>query len=396
VVAEEWVRNGVWFVTGAVVTVTAVLLVIGILLESRDERARTGGAKRPVVPFARQQGMVTLAIALTLVAVSVLAVGGSPPSHGAVLAHASHTPGPATHGSSAGQAVPAPLATPSSVALPPVARGSVVRVTITAEDRTLRIAPGVRYRAWTFNGQVPGPTIHVRQGQRVVLTFRNRTQMPHSLDVHAARLPANIAFKDVAPGGVTRMSFIAGDAGVFLYHCVTAPGMAHIANGMYGAVVVDPRRALPAVDRQFVLVAGEWYLNGPGKDAPASLDWDKALSARPDLVTFNGIANRYSRHPLQVAVGARVRFYVANAGPNLVTPFHLVGGMFDRVYEDSNPQHWLSGTQTVDIPAGGGMVFDSHFETPGVYGFLSHAFSSVEKGAVGAIDVGGVHGTMTH
>jgi nitrite reductase (NO-forming) len=280
--------------------------------------------------------------------------------------------------------------------LPPVAAGDVFRTTITAEESSISIAPGVSYKAWTFNGTAPGPVIHVRQGQRVVITFRNNTTMPHSLDLHAARVRADVAFGDVAPGESRTISFVADDAGAWLYHCVTAPALMHIANGMYGALIVDPARPLPRAAHEFVLVASEWYLNGSGKDAPASIDWNKAMAMQPDIATFNGYANQYADHPLHVKPHQRLRFYVLNAGPNIVLPFHLVGGIFDRAYQDGDLTHWLTGVQTTDVPSGGAAAFDAHFDTPGVFGFVNHSFASVDKGEIGAIDVGDVHGTMTH
>jgi nitrite reductase (NO-forming) len=313
-------------------------------------------------------------------------------------------PMPATAADRATAAAAPPVAklaaatTPGPIAaeIPPVAKGKVVRLTMTAEDAVVPIAHGVTYQAWTFNGKVPGPVIHVRQGQRLVITFRNATKMPHSLDLHAARVPANVAFTDIAPGASTTISFVASTPGAFLYHCVTAPGLMHIGNGMFGALIVDPAKPLPHASHEFVLVASEWYLNGPGTKAPASLDWTKAMAMQPDYLAFNGYANEYADHPLHVQPHQRVRFYVVNAGPNLVTPFHLVGGVFERAYNDGDMSHWLNGVQTTDVAPGGSAAFDARFDQPGVYGFVSHSFANVEKGELGAIDVGNVHGTMTH
>jgi nitrite reductase (NO-forming) len=294
---------------------------------------------------------------------------------------------------------PAPAARTHADALatvPPVPSGDIAHFNITVEDKTIEIASGVRYRAWTFNGTSPGPVLHVREGQTVEITFRNRGDMPHSFDIHAARVRSDVAFRDVPPGGSLTFRFVAGNPGVFLYHCVTAPAVAHIASGMYGALIVDPERPLPAVDAEFVLVASEWYLDRAGERGPAQVSMKKALAANPDYVTFNGYAHRYGHRAFHVEPGWRVRFYVANAGPNLTTPFHLVGGIFDRVYSDGDVTHWLTGVQTADVPAGGGAIFDAHFDEPGVYGFVSHRFASADKGEVGAITVGSVHGTMRH
>jgi nitrite reductase (NO-forming) len=324
---------------------------------------------------------------------AVTATAATPPTMaGMTMAATPATPAPNL---AVATTAPAPHAL-AQAELPPVAAGDVFRTTITAEESTISIAPGVSYRAWTFNGTAPGPVIHVRQGQRVVITFRNNTTMPHSLDLHAARVRADVAFADIAPGESKTISFVADDPGAWLYHCVTAPALMHIANGMYGALIVDPARPLPHAAHEYALVASEWYLNGSGKDAPASIDWNKAMAMQPDIATFNGYAGEYADHPLHVQPGERLRFYVLNAGPNLVTPFHLVGGIFDRVYQDGDMTHWLSGVQTTDVPSGGAAVFEAHFDTPGVFGFVNHSFAMVDKGQIGAIDVGDVHGTMSH
>jgi nitrite reductase (NO-forming) len=285
---------------------------------------------------------------------------------------------------------------PLAARVPAAPAGPVARFTIAVKDTVLTIAPGVRYRAWTFGGRAPGPVLHVRQGQRVEITFRNDGMIPHSFDIHAARISAGAAFRDVAPGKSLRFSFVARDPGVFLYHCVTAPAVMHIANGMFGAFVVDPARPLPRVDEQFVLVASEWYLDRAGHARPAELSMQKALAMNPDWVTFNGVASRYVQRPLHVAPHESLRFYVVNAGPNLVLPFHLVGGVFDRTYPDGDVTHPLSGVQTADVPPGGSGIFDARFDRPGLYGFVSHSFANAEKGATGDIAVGDARGTMTH
>jgi nitrite reductase (NO-forming) len=276
----------------------------------------------------------------------------------------------------------------SLAAVPPVPSGDVARFRITVEDKTIQVAPGLRYRAWTFNGTAPGPVLHARQGQTVEITFQNRGSIAHSFDLHAARIRPDVAFKDVPPGGSLTFRFVADNPGVFLYHCVTAPAVSHIANGMYGAMIVDPERPLPAADAEFVLVASEWYLDRAGDRRPAQISVRKALAATPDWMTFNGSARRYADRAFHVEPGWLVRFYVANAGPNLTTPFHLVGGIFDRVYSDGDVTHWLTGVQTADVPAGGGAIFDTRFDEPGVYGFVSHRFASADQGEIGAITVG--------
>ena len=193
---------------------------------------------------------------------------------------------------------------PYDAVLPPVPAGDLVKVQMTLKDMTVEIAPGVKYNTWAFDGHgAPGPVVHVREGQTVEMTLTNGGAIPHSIDFHAARIAPNVAFKDVAPGDSIKFRFTASDPGVFMYHCGTKPVLAHIANGMYGAIVVQPKKALPAVDNEYVLVGSEWYLNGDGIDEPASLDMAKARARMPDWVTFNGYANQYVTHPLTAQAG---------------------------------------------------------------------------------------------
>ena len=281
--------------------------------------------------------------------------------------------------------------------LPPIPAGHIANVHMTLKDVTVEIAPGVRYHTWSFSGHgVPGPVVHVREGQTVRMTLTNGGSIPHSIDFHAARIAPNVAFRDVDPGKSFTFSFKAGDPGVFMYHCGTKPVLAHIANGMYGAIVVEPKSALPKADRQYVLVASEFYMNGDGIQEPASLDMAKAHSMEPDWTTFNGYANQYVTHPLTADPGQTVRFWVVAAGPTLDTNFHVVGTIFNRAWVNgdmSQPQH---GVQTVGVPAGGGAVFDVKIDQPGLYPFVSHAFAHVDLGQVGLLKVGNPKTTMSH
>jgi nitrite reductase (NO-forming) len=282
--------------------------------------------------------------------------------------------------------------------LPPLQAGNLAKVHMTLKDMVVEIAPGVRYNTWAFDGHgAPGPVIHVREGQTVEMTLTNGGSIPHSIDFHAARIAPNIAFRDVNPGESFTFKFKATDPGVFMYHCGTKPVLAHIANGMYGAIVVSPAKALPKVDHEYVLVASEWYLNGDGIKQPASLDMAKARSMAPDWTTFNGYANQYVTHPLTANPGETTRFYVVAAGPTLETAFHVVGTLFDRAWPNAavtNPPQ--NGVQTVSVPPGGGGVFDVKVDEPGLYPFVSHAFAHVDLGQVGLLKVGNVHGTMSH
>jgi nitrite reductase (NO-forming) len=281
--------------------------------------------------------------------------------------------------------------------LPAVPAGEVAKVHMTLKDMVVEIAPGVKYNTWAFDGHgAPGPIVHVREGQMVEMTLENGGSIPHSIDFHAARIAPDIAFRDVQPGESFTFRFRAGDPGVYMYHCGTKPVLAHIANGMYGAIVVDPATPLPKADKEYVLVASEWYLNGDGVEEPASLDMTKAHTTQPDWTTFNGYANQYVTHPLKAAPGETVRFYVVAAGPTLDTNFHIVGTIFDRAWVNGDMSQYQQGVQTVGVPAGGGAVFDVKIDQPGLYPFVSHAFAHVDLGQVGLLQIGNPKGTMSH
>lgn len=246
------------------------------------------------------------------------------------------------------------------------------------------ISPGRVYEAWTFNAQVPGPPLRVTVGDTVDFTIVNRAPIPHSMDFHAAEIAPSRAYVNVLPNDSLTFRFVARVPGAFMYHCGTAPTAAHIANGMYGALIVDPPRPRSKAT-EFVLVQSEFYL-GPkhGPDSVQALDWKHMLNDSPDYVVFNGVANQYASHPLEVGVNQPVRIYLVNAGPNRVSAFHVVGAIFDRVYEDGSDTP-LRGVQTMAVPMGGGMIFETHLAEEGLYPFVSHAFADATKGAVGVL-----------
>ncbi len=255
---------------------------------------------------------------------------------------------------------------PFDAALPPVGAGTQHHYTIRLKDEVLDIAPGVRYQGWTFEGTSPGPVIHVRQGDWVDVTLVNGGTIPHSIDFHAALTAPDVSFASVPSRRQPALPLPSRDARA--PSCTTAaprPVLAHIANGMYGAIVVDPKQGLPPVAKSFVLVSGEWYLEGDGKAQPATLNFEKARTMQPDYVTFNGYANQYKDNPLTADPGDTVRFYVVDAGPSLDTDFHVVGAILDRVYLDGTTTDVLHGVQTQLVPAGGGMVFDVKFRDRG-------------------------------
>ena len=272
---------------------------------------------------------------------------------------------------------------PFDATLPPLQPGKVVKVNLVLKDITVQIAPGVKYAAWAWAGGAPGPVIHVRQGQTVKITLTNKGAIPHSVDFHAGRVAPDKNFVDVFPGKSFTFSFKANDPGVFMYHCGTKPVLMHIANGMYGAIVVEPTTPLPHADKQYVLVASEWYLNRDGLTKPAQFDVAKAHAKTPDWMTFNGYAGQYVKHPLPADPGDTVRFWVMDAGPSVDTDFHIVGTILDRAWIDADMTQHLNNVQTAQVPAGGGGVFDVKIDEPGLYPFVSHAFAAVDEGQVG-------------
>jgi nitrite reductase (NO-forming) len=247
------------------------------------------------------------------------------------------------------------------------------------------IAPGVHYAAWTFGGTVPGPTLRVRQGDTVEFTVVNHANIPHSMDFHAAEIAPSKFYVNVLPKDSLHYRFVANVPGAFMYHCGTAPAAMHIANGMYGAIVVDPVKPRRKA-REFVFVQSEFYMTQkPASDGTRSLDWERLLSLAPDQVVFNGRANQYASHPIDVRPGELLRFYVVNAGPNRISSFHVVGGIFERVFQDGSQISPLAGVQTVNVPVGGGSIFEIRLRQPGDYPFVTHAFADATKGAVGVL-----------
>ena len=269
---------------------------------------------------------------------------------------------------------------------------------IPIKDATIEIAKGVRYKGWTFGGTVPGPVIRVRVGDKVRVNVINHSPMPHSIDFHAARIPANIAYRTINPGDSLAFEFVARDAGAFMVHCGTPPVTMHVMQGMYLPIIVDPRDGWGTkADKEFVLVQSEFYAKQRDIATGTSTtttepDWQAAMAKAPSQVVFNGRAFQYKDSPLKVEIGDRVRLFVINAGPSFNSDFHIVGVVFDRVYPDGEPGHALRNVQTYMVPAGGGAIFETVFDRnasgEGLYPFVTHSFADAEKGAVGIIQVG--------
>lgn len=285
-----------------------------------------------------------------------------------------------------------PVAKARDASLPPLQAGDSADIEVIVSDDKVAIASGVEYQAWTFGGKVPGPVIHVRQGQTVNVTFTNHGTMQHSVDFHAAITPPSLDYVDIMPGESLEFSFQAEVPGAFLYHCGTAPALLHIAAGMYGAIIVDPATPLPPADKEYVLVQGEWYTQQVEGHLMAG-SYDKMTRATPDEVVFNGIAFQYRDHPLLADTDELVRLYVVNAGPSLWSAFHVIGGIFNKVYLDGDPAHALSGVSTYSVAPGAGVIMDMTFPQAGQYPFVDHSMANAVKGAIGVIDVRSADGS---
>lgn len=269
--------------------------------------------------------------------------------------------------------------------LPPLSDERHLEVHWRAQEVPVRISPNVTVAAWTFEGDVPGPILHVRQGDTIDFTLTNEGDVPHSMDFHAAQVDPRTAFRSVPKGESVQFTFEAKYPGAFMYHCGTAPVLLHIGTGMYGAIIVDPPEPLPEA-REFVLVHSEYYL-GEEENGLQSFDYQKMASTLPDYVVFNGRPDQYVAEPITVQRGDRVRFYVVSAGPTHPCAFHVVGEQFDTVYLGAPPESAIHGVQTFNVPAGGGMVFEFEADVPGEFPFVNHGFGHGQKGAIGFLIV---------
>ena len=277
---------------------------------------------------------------------------------------------------------------------PPIARDHATKVIVDLETTEVRgrLADGVEYTFWTFGGKVPGKFIRVREGDLVEFHLHNHpsSRMPHNIDLHAVTGPGGGAASSfTAPGHSTTFSFKAINAGLYVYHCATAPVGMHIANGMYGLILVEPREGLPKVDKEFYVMQSEFYTKGANGEAgyqPFSME--KALREDADYVVFNGsVGAMVGDNSLKVTAGERVRLFVGNGGPNLVSSFHVIGEVFDKV--------WIEGgdlinrnVQSTMVPAGGSAIVEMDMQVPGKNILVDHSiFRAFNKGALGMIDV---------
>jgi len=255
--------------------------------------------------------------------------------------------------------------------------------TFTAERTRVAIGSGLSYPAWTYNGTVPGPLIRVNQGDRVAITLINHTTDAHGIYPHAAQLnDENFA----GPPGAKELSysFVAQIPGVFDYHCTAEPVLDHIAEGMYGMMIVDPKSGWPNGNAHDVmLVQGELY-GMPDNRGQLRPDHSKMVEGEPDFVVFNGrIGNYGAGHPIPIKVGELVRVFFINIGPTLFSDFHVVGAIFSTVYRSGNPADALHDIQTFEVGPGDGAVFEFRVHHPGSYTFMDHAMGHAYKGAMG-------------
>jgi nitrite reductase (NO-forming) len=269
-----------------------------------------------------------------------------------------------------------------------------VIVELTVKEVVKELAPGVRYSFWTFGGDVPGKFIRVRQGDVVEVHLKNdpSSKLVHNIDFHAVVGPGGGAMSSLtAPGHESSFTFRATRPGLYVYHCATAPVPMHVANGMYGMILVEPPEGLPRVDREYYVMQGEVYTAG-AYHAPGLQDFDmtKGIDERPTYVLFNGAEGALvGDKALTAKTGDRVRIFIGNGGPNLISSFHVIGGIFDTVYPEAGmvPQH---DVQTTLVPAGGAAIVELTMDVPGTFTLVDHSlFRAFQKGAVAQLVVGG-------
>lgn len=288
--------------------------------------------------------------------------------------------------------------------LKPLDPAPIKTIQLDTSHKIIEIAPGVKFSAWTFGDQVPGPTVHARVGDKIHFSMTNRSDenvpgvqltaapMMHSMDFHAAMVSPQDKYRSIAPGQTITFEFTLNYPGVFMYHCGTPMILEHIASGMYGAVVVEPREGYPTkVDREYVVIQSEFYAkldpdNRKVDGVPLYvLDTDRLKAAQPTHTVFNGAHNGMVTKPLPAKVGERVRLYVLNVGPSKTSSFHVVGTIFDRVWIDGNPDNQFRGMQTVLLGSSNAAIVEFMIPEEGSYIMVDHHFANASQGAIGLI-----------
>lgn len=298
-------------------------------------------------------------------------------------------------GAAPGEALQSVLTAPPMVP-PPLNRDHAARVVVELEvvEKVMEISEGVNYTFWTFGGSVPGQFMRVRQGDTVEFHLKNhpRSKFPHNIDLHAVTGPgAGASSSFTLPGHESVFSFQALNPGLYVYKCATHPVGMHVANGMYGLILVEPPGGLPPVDREYYLMQGDFYTVGKYRqkgDQP--FDMQKAIEENATYVLFNGSEGALlGDNAIRANVGETVRLYVGNGGPNLVSSFHVTGEIFDRVYSEGGSK-FQENVQTTLIPSGGAAIVEFRVEAPGTYMMIDHSlFRAFNKGALGMLKVDG-------
>lgn len=286
--------------------------------------------------------------------------------------------------------------TPAPQVPPPITRDHPAKVIVNLDtiEQIGELSDGVQYVFWTFGGHVPGNFIRVREGDLVEFHLNNRSdsKMPHNIDLHAVTGPGGGATSSfTAPGHTTQFSFTALNPGLYVYHCATAPVGMHIANGMYGLILVQPKEGLPKVDREFYIMQSEFYTKGDfGEAGLRPFDMAEAISENPDYVVFNGSTNALlGDNAIHAKTGETVRLFVGNGGPNLVSSFHVIGEIFDTVRVEGGTLE-NHNVQTTLVPAGGAAIVEFKADVPGNLHLVDHSiFRAFNKGALGTLSISG-------
>jgi len=294
-------------------------------------------------------------------------------------------------------------------ALKPLAPGTVREIRLDTTHKIIEIAPGVKFSAWTFGDTVPGPVVRAKVGDRVKFTMSNRSDEPvpgvrmtaapmmHSMDFHSAMVSPQDKYRSIAPGQTISFEFTLNYPGVFMYHCGTPMVLEHIASGMYGMMIVEPRNGYPTkVDREYAVTQSEFYtkLDPQRRKVDGQLlhvlDGDRVRAKAPTYTVFNGRHNGMVDKPLEAKPGERVRLFVMNVGPSNTSSFHVVGTIFDRVWMDGNPDNQFRGMQTVLLGSSNGAIVEFMIPEAGSYVMVDHHFANASQGAIGLIAAGGM------
>lgn len=278
---------------------------------------------------------------------------------------------------------------------PPIERSEAkeVKIELVTKEVIAEMAPGVTFNYWTFNGTVPGPFLRVREGDMVELTLKNdpTSLHMHNIDLHAVNGPGGGAVStDVMPGESKTFRFKALNPGIYMYHCAHTNVPSHMTHGLYGLILVEPKGGLPKVDKEFYVMQSEFYSAGTlGRQGLQLFDAQAMLDGKPQYIVFNGRTGALAEN-MNAEVGETVRIYIGNGGVNLVSSFHVIGEIFDRVYREgdlvSDP---AKSVQTTLVPAGGAAMVEFKVDYPGNYVLVDHALSRLDRGAWGVLRVTG-------